>query len=85
MAKLAALLHRWYDSATAPFQSSALSLSHFEMMASEMSLFFSVWIMGLLNKAARNDSVGVTNRSFGGHNGSRQAMAELTEVIYSAT
>jgi hypothetical protein len=41
--------------------------------------------MGLMNKAARNDSVGVTNRSFGGHNGSREAMAELTEVIYSAT
>jgi len=41
--------------------------------------------MGLMNNAARNDSVGVTNRSFGRHNGSRRAMAELTEVIYSAT
>jgi hypothetical protein len=40
--------------------------------------------MGLMNKAERNASVGVTNRSFSGHNGTRQAMAELTEVIYSA-
>jgi len=56
------------------------------MMASGINFFFiSVWIMGLMNKAARNDSVGVTNRSFGGHNGSRQAMAKLTEIIYSAT
>lgn len=37
-----------------------------------------------MNKAERNASVGVTNRSFSGHNGTRQAMAELTEVIYSA-
>ena len=46
-------------------------------MASEIN-FFAVWIMGLMNKAARNDSVGVTNRSFGARNGSRQAVAELT-------
>lgn len=38
-----------------------------------------------MNKAARNASVCVTNRSFGHHNGSRQAVAGLTDGIYSGT